>query len=104
MSRRPSGTPGSYRPAMENTCGHDNGYTDGPRCGKPATVHLTAGSPEEGPGDWAMMACDEHAPAAKPHSWDWHEVSGACDVPGSMWHSGKHRARDPRPESRTRNG
>jgi hypothetical protein len=83
--RRPLGVPGAHRPAMENTCGYDAGITGGPHCGKPATYHLTAGSPEAGPSDWAMMACDEHAQPAKPYSWDWHAVSGVCGIPGTLW-------------------
>lgn len=89
--RRPIGEPGAERPAMENTCGYDAGITNGPHCGRLATLHLFAGSWDKGPGGWSMMACDEHAPVAKPFSWDWHDMSGVCDVPGTLWQSGQYQ-------------
>lgn len=89
--RRRPGEPGAARPSMENTCGYDAGITGGPRCGKPATWHLTIGSPDTGPADWAAMSCDEHANPVMAHSWDWHQVSAVCDVPGSMWQPGQYQ-------------
>lgn len=85
--RREPGEPGRYMPAMDLICGHDGGYTDQPVCGKPAVLHLFAGSPEGGPSDWTMLACDQHAEDAKGHAWDYHPIGAVCDVPDSVWQS-----------------
>lgn len=70
---------------MDHRCGFDGRDSSAPTCGKPAVLHLYAGSPESGPSDYAMFACDDHANQATVLAWDWHEVSAVCDVPGSMW-------------------
>ena len=74
-------------PTMAHICGYDGGNNDGPACSAPAAIHVYAGSPTGGPGDWGMFACDDHAGQAKLLAWDFHEAGAVCDVPDSMWHA-----------------
>lgn len=79
--------PGRYLPTGDTLCGYDGGSDDVPICGKTATWHLLAGSPEVGPGDYSMTACDDHANRAMELAYDWHEFGGVCDMPGTKWQS-----------------
>jgi hypothetical protein len=80
---RPAGEPGGYLPSMSHTCG-DN---DAEACGHPATVHIFAGTPEDGPGDWATFSCDKHAHHAQRLAFDWHPVASVCGTPDTVWQS-----------------
>ena len=76
--------PGRYMSVMDQTCGFDGGDNKSPACGKPATIHIYAGT-LEGPGDWASFACLDHFPQARLLAWDFHEVAAVCGVPDTMW-------------------
>lgn len=78
-------------PTGGTACGYDGGDNSNPICGAPAAWHLYAGSPETGPADFCMTACEEHFPAASHNAWDWHEFGGVCDMPGTMWQSRAHQ-------------
>ena len=84
---RSPGEPGRYMRTMDQACGFDGGINTAPVCGKLATYHLFAGSPDRGPADWATFACDEHVNLAQGLAWDWHAVAPVCGVPGGMWQS-----------------
>jgi hypothetical protein len=83
---RAPGEPGGYMLDMDQSCGFDGGDNKSPACGKPATIHLFAGT-AEGPGEWAMFACSDHFSPARLLAWDFHEVAAVCGVPGTMWQS-----------------
>ena len=85
MSKRKPGEPGRTLPAGGATCSYDGGDNSAPLCGEPATWHLYAGSPEAGPADYSMTACDAHVVMATPLAWDWHPFGGVCDMPGTRW-------------------
>ena len=85
MSMRPPGEPGRYMPTMDHSCGFDGGDDSAEVCGQAATLHVFAGSPEDGPSDWATFSCSQHSEQAKHLAFDWHDVSAVCDVPGTMW-------------------
>jgi hypothetical protein len=70
---------------MDHACGFDGGDNNRPRCGQTATLHLMAGEPPSTIGDYAMLACDNHADAAKIYAIDWHTLAPVCGVPDSMW-------------------
>lgn len=91
MNRRSPDAPGAALPCMTGTCGYDAGITGGPVCQNPATVHLWAGQAPDKPGDWGMQACPDHLASALVIAYDWHEITPACDVPGSMWQFRNHQ-------------
>lgn len=84
---RPPGQPGRYMNSMEHTCGFDGGDDSADPCGQPATHHILAGSPEQGPSDWASHACAQHLGIAQGMAFDWHEIAAVCGIPDSIWQS-----------------
>ena len=91
MKRRAPDAPGPALPYMNDTCGHDAGFSGGPVCQNRATTHLIAGQAPDKPSDWAMSACPDHLPQAMLIAFDWHDVSPACNVPGAVWQFGNRQ-------------
>lgn len=79
---------GKVRHATTLTCGYDAGYDDEAVCSKRAEWHGWAGTPPDTKLDGAVFACEEHFQILTGKLWDFHDVGGACGIPGAIWFSG----------------
>ena len=79
---------GAPRPETTLTCGYDAGHDDRPTCGHQATWHGWTGTPPDTRGDASVWACEEHFDVLGGKLWDYHEVGGACGMPGARWFNG----------------
>ena len=72
----------SHAPQGTNTCIRRDKH--GTPCGAPATIHALVTATTRGQGQ-TLMSCREHWPEIISATYDYHPMSPACGMPGSVW-------------------
>lgn len=84
---------GRARPGTELLCGFDGGRDNGAICGATAIVHVWPGEPPETREDYVVWSCTEHFAVLQGKYWDYHQIGGACGMPGSEWVNGPEQGK-----------